>query len=236
MPHLTKAPLAADPLRKYPPTQSTPAAVAPVVVVPGASPAAGPSLVVPTHALSIRQPWAWAVVAAYKPVENRSWRPAAFHVGKTIAIHASVSTSDMVQEIDDFLCHMHPAIKAEMWGPISKDSAIGMIQFGCLIGTVQIAGCERFDESDPAGSRRRIDAAAKALGCHLVVPASRWANPGLECWLVRQAVQFRETIPCPGKLNLWVLTAEMRARIAVELRNPLPSPPNGQEAREGKPL
>lgn len=27
-------------------------------------------------ALSIRQPWAWLIVHGYKPVENRTWRPA----------------------------------------------------------------------------------------------------------------------------------------------------------------
>jgi hypothetical protein len=27
----------------------------------------------PTRALSIRQPWAWAIIAGLKPVENRTW-------------------------------------------------------------------------------------------------------------------------------------------------------------------
>ena len=27
----------------------------------------------PPLALSVRQPWAWAIVAGYKPIENRSW-------------------------------------------------------------------------------------------------------------------------------------------------------------------
>lgn len=43
---------------------------------------------VPTHALSIRQPWAWLIVHGYKDVENRTWRtdrrgPIWIHTGKT---------------------------------------------------------------------------------------------------------------------------------------------------------
>lgn len=36
-------------------------------------------------ALSIRQPWAWAIVQGIKPVENRTWAPR--HVGELL-IHA----------------------------------------------------------------------------------------------------------------------------------------------------
>lgn len=32
------------------------------------------SFVLPKLAISVRQPWAWAIVYAGKPVENRSWR------------------------------------------------------------------------------------------------------------------------------------------------------------------
>lgn len=44
-------------------------------------------------ALSIRQPWAWAIAAGYKPVENRSWRTNfrgrfLIHAGKQIDMSA----------------------------------------------------------------------------------------------------------------------------------------------------
>lgn len=38
-------------------------------------------------ALSIRQPWAWAIVQGHKPVENRTWAPR--HVGPLL-IHAGL--------------------------------------------------------------------------------------------------------------------------------------------------
>lgn len=42
-------------------------------------------------ALSIRQPWAWAIVQGFKPVENRTWAPR--HVGELL-IHAGQQFDD----------------------------------------------------------------------------------------------------------------------------------------------
>lgn len=42
------------------------------------------------RALTIKQPWAWAIAMGYKAVENRSWAPSAkvLAVGDRFAIHA----------------------------------------------------------------------------------------------------------------------------------------------------
>lgn len=39
-------------------------------------------------ALSIQQPWAWAIMRGYKPVENRSWMPPANMIGRQFWVHA----------------------------------------------------------------------------------------------------------------------------------------------------
>ena len=39
------------------------------------------------RAITIWQPWAWAIAEGYKPVENRTWRPP-FQQGEYVAIHA----------------------------------------------------------------------------------------------------------------------------------------------------
>jgi hypothetical protein len=39
------------------------------------------------RALTVRQPWAWAIIHAGKNIENRSWRNR--HCSGTVAIHAS---------------------------------------------------------------------------------------------------------------------------------------------------
>ncbi len=43
----------------------------------------------PVVALSVRQPWAWALACGAKSVENRTWSPNANLLGQRIAIHAS---------------------------------------------------------------------------------------------------------------------------------------------------
>ncbi len=40
------------------------------------------------RALTIRQPWAWAITHADKRVENRNWKPPENLIGERIAIHA----------------------------------------------------------------------------------------------------------------------------------------------------
>lgn len=42
-----------------------------------------------THALTVREPWGWAIISGHKPIENRRWEPGlepgdlfALHVGR----------------------------------------------------------------------------------------------------------------------------------------------------------
>lgn len=60
----------------------------------------------PRLALSVRQPWAWAIVAGHKPVENRSWRrpnPGLNYRGP-VSIHASRGmTRDEYEDAADFM-------------------------------------------------------------------------------------------------------------------------------------
>lgn len=43
------------------------------------------------YAITIRQPWASAILAGVKTVENRSWRPPERLMGERIAIHAGAA-------------------------------------------------------------------------------------------------------------------------------------------------
>jgi hypothetical protein len=45
-------------------------------------------------ALTVRQPWAWAIFHAGKDVENRGWRPHSIEPGDTIAIHVAQKVAD----------------------------------------------------------------------------------------------------------------------------------------------
>jgi ASCH domain len=55
------------------------------------------------RALSIRQPWAWAVAAGHKRVENRTWStsyrgPLAIHAARVLERHASATVARLAGE------------------------------------------------------------------------------------------------------------------------------------------
>lgn len=43
------------------------------------------------YALTIKQPWAWAIARGLKVIENRDWKPTARAMGQWVAIHAGKS-------------------------------------------------------------------------------------------------------------------------------------------------
>jgi hypothetical protein len=74
-------------------------------------------------ALSVCQPWAWAIVRGIKTVENRS-RPTR-HRGPLV-IHASKSRRYLGEDYAELL----PGLPPE-----------GQLDFGALVGVVEVVGC-----------------------------------------------------------------------------------------------
>jgi hypothetical protein len=91
-------------------------------------------------ALSVRQPWAWAIIHAGKDVENRSWSPAGGNArqarqlavqGERIAIHAAAGMTQL--EYHEF---------ADFWfGDLGRHEPMPGLKFidrGGIIGTVRL--------------------------------------------------------------------------------------------------
>jgi len=79
--------------------------------------------------ISIRQPWAWAIVAGHKPVENRSWAtsyrgPVLIHAGKT------ASKRYMAERAAEI---------AEKFG--LSVPAIGDLPLGGIVGIADLVDC-----------------------------------------------------------------------------------------------
>jgi hypothetical protein len=74
-------------------------------------------------ALSVCQPWAWAIVTGIKTVENRYRRTS--HRGPLV-IHASRSRRYLGQNFADLLPGLPPA---------------DQLDFGALVGVVEVVGC-----------------------------------------------------------------------------------------------
>jgi hypothetical protein len=87
-------------------------------------------------ALSIRQPWAWAIIHAGKDIENRSW-PTRFR-GRFL-VHASGSMSR--KEYEDCLNVLH---RISLIGPFPAGLALpafGELERGGIIGSVDLVDC-----------------------------------------------------------------------------------------------
>lgn len=75
--------------------------------------------------ISVRQPYAWLIVAGIKDIENRVWKT---NLRERVAIHASryIPFEDDVRDIE-----------REFGITIPREE----FQFGGIIGTVEVTGC-----------------------------------------------------------------------------------------------
>ena len=94
------------------------------------------SIAPPTHALSIRQPWAWLIIHGGKDIENRTW-PTKFrgrvlvHAGKGMTYEEWEDAHAFVASFDDIIADTMPRVH-------SRDLCRGGI-----IGSVEIVDCVR---------------------------------------------------------------------------------------------
>lgn len=171
---------------------------------------------VPAVALSICQPWAWAIARGFKTVENRTWKTA--HRGP-IAIHASSSDRHMTLEAEDILIdggeHIFDALNS--YGDengFTEDNP--PFQFGVIVGTVEIVGCLEV-EPGAVDFAEQVEAAGLAEWAEVQTPDPfHWAE-GPYCWCLANAIILPKPIPATGKLNLWGLDSQQRRALAKEL-------------------
>lgn len=148
------------------------------------------------RALTVRQPWAWAIIHGGKNIENRDWAPRV-SPGR-IAIHAGKAWDDLAAD--------HPAIVRafteanpgfdERWASVDR----GDFTFGAIIGTVEVTidshpvdgthGCRGSDECQPWGM-----------------------GSALYHWVLANPRPLAEPIPCRGALGLWTVPTALLAAL-----------------------
>jgi hypothetical protein len=104
----------------------------------------------PKIALSVRQPWAWAIIHAGKDIENRSWLSITRYLTTRgrIAIHASKGmTQEDYRAGRDFIDCITMA--RDVWCPNAKD-----LPRGGIVGSVEIVDGVR-DSASPWFIRQR---------------------------------------------------------------------------------
>lgn len=125
-------------------------------------------------ALTVQQPWAWAIAAGHKDIENRTWAtsyrgPLAIHAGKTWASSGDVQICRSV--LEDL-------------GVVKADEQVGdrhLLATGAIVAVVDLAGvCE-----DPR--------------CRCSV----WAGIGWKHWQLKNPRPLTEPVPASGRQGLW---------------------------------
>lgn len=91
------------------------------------------------RALTLIQPWAWAVAHAGKAIENRTWPPPKWLVGQRLAIHAGMKwDEDAVAFIEDVSGRAPPAERTH----------------GAIVAIAKVAGVLEDCDVDRGGARR----------------------------------------------------------------------------------
>lgn len=144
--------------------------------------------------LTVRQPWAWAIVHGQKDVENRVRNIAGGYRGP-VAIHAARAV-----DRESFIPHL--------WGQF-HDS--GQEVFGAIIGVVDLVDVHQGHntERDPMRAVRScFIQPGKPYG-----PCSPWAQPDAHHLVLANPSPLRDPIPFKGALGLRRLDDDMVARI-----------------------
>lgn len=141
------------------------------------------------RALTLKQPWASAVMLLGKNVENRPTRCPAALIGKRIAIHAGLGMDySALERLANFK-------RDPRWRQVAP-----RLPCGVLLGSVQLVGCiSQAADGTVAGNAAPCD-----WECMLEALKSQWRQPEARWqWVLREAVLLDEPMPCRGQQGLW---------------------------------
>lgn len=123
--------------------------------------------------LSVRQPWAWAIAAGHKDVENRTWAtdyrgPLAIHSGKAWDRQGMQACRSVLEDY-----------KVVEPGVMVGDRHL--LATGAIVAIVELVGiCD--------------DGRCRCSG---------WGAIGFKHWKLRDARPLAEPVPASGRLGLW---------------------------------
>jgi hypothetical protein len=155
----------------------------------------------PLRILTVRQPWAWAIAAGFKSVENRTRNIAGDYRGP-VAIHAGVR--------DDTSARSHPEIirrAREQWGVEPAALFTGeRHMYGHILAVVNLYAVHQHDGT--ADFRCCPNAPDRYR---------RWADPDAWHLCMASPRTLAEPIPYRGNLGLRPLDDDTTARVLAQI-------------------
>jgi hypothetical protein len=141
------------------------------------------------RALTIRQPWASAIVHGPKRVENRKRRPPQKAIGQRFAIHAGAAVPSL-----QLLLQVQ-----ELWPELPWPFLPSQLDLGSVIGVATLEGVVPASEA-------------------FFIPQHRGWVTGPWCWMLEGVESIPEPVPCRGQLGLWTLPDDVETRVLGQLR------------------
>jgi hypothetical protein len=176
----------------------------------------------PLLALSLRQPWLWAVLKAGKRIENRKW--ATSYKGPLL-LHASKGCTE--EEVEGFIAFVMDAFGPFQAGammamlpcPIPKQSSVehgfyrgGICGIAHLAGVYSATTVLRKQQGLP-GFDDRV-----ALDRRLDDAQRRWCIPGQKGWMLDDVLEL-PFVPCQGALGLFTPDPMTLDKVHAHLRS-----------------
>lgn len=158
------------------------------------------------RAITVRQPWAWAIVHGGKDVENRSRNIAGSYRGP-VAIHAGLAFDNQAADTSPFVQAWH-----EVWPtkhPATCDPRI--VPQGAIIGVVDLVDAHPASHVD---SHTSPDGVTVNRSC-----CQPWGMLNHHHLVLKNPRALKNPIPAKGKLGLWKPGQELIEAINKELEN-----------------
>lgn len=155
--------------------------------------------------LTVRQPWAWAIIHGGKDVENRSSNIAGSYRGP-VAIHVSRSLADASAWTD-------PNVEAEWSG--AESIPAWSTTLGAVIGVVDLVDVHNGLNSE----RSRMRAVRSCFQAGMPYgPCSPWAMADHHHLVLANPRPLPQPIPATGRLGLWRPDDALLAAITEQLQ------------------
>ena len=153
-------------------------------------------------ALSLSQPWCWAVMHAGKHIENRSWAPPIEMIGQQIVIHAAKSWDDKKEYryLDEWpRTPVGYLMRLDAWDPFHFPARREMYPASAIVGIATIDRVVTKPDTLPEDQKH-------------------WFF-GPYGWVLTNVINIPRPVACPGKQGLWTvpdpIVAEIREQAAA---------------------
>jgi hypothetical protein len=184
----------------------------------------------PLKALTLIQPYGWAIANGYKPVENRTKPPWKSVQGKRIAIHSGMKpldrnglnligaifengklTANDAGDVERVL-RMQEAHQHLLRTEFARGSEPGFV-YGAVEATAYLVGGVRFV---PDGHDYTRGMTAEQID---QVYESPWRNyaPGTWCYLLTDVTKLPTPVPCKGALGFWNLPEDVNRAVQAQI-------------------